>query len=212
MRNKITTKPSVPQPSLFHSFISTSCTSPLCVGAGAGNGACSSSFTSLCLCCSFLLTVFPRSRVGSLLWGAVLHKVLQNTLEHIHKVLAMDCGSSSIVPAWVLPERTQSCRSRLLQRGCPTGLPKACSCMDFSPQAAAPARTFFCGLCTGCSFFQSMSTCPGMGFSMGCGANSTSLPANTSSPSSFSDLAVCRVVSRIFLTPLPAASVFITLL
>lgn len=138
------------------------------------------------VCCSFLLTVFPHSNVASLQWGTVLHKVLQNTLEHKYQVLPMDCSSSRIAPLWVLPKSIWSCRNRLLlwvpQRPlfCPKPspawtslhrlqlLPEACSVGPV--QAAASLRA---------------STSPGMGLSMGCGAFSNSVPGNTSSPSSF---------------------------
>jgi len=72
-----------------------------------GNGGCSQPIMH-CLCCSFLLTLFPCSSVGSHPWETALHELSQY-------------GSFP----WVLHELVehggQSFSNRLLQRGSPTG-------------------------------------------------------------------------------------------
>jgi len=88
---------------------------------------------------------------GPFPWAAVFHEQLQ------HGVLPMghspsDTDFSSVGPQW----GHESCW-------------KSCSSVGSSPQATAPARGLLqCGLSTGCSFFQCMSTCSSKGSSMGC--------------------------------------------
>lgn len=135
------------------------------------------------------------SNVASLQWGTVLHQVLQNALEHKSQVLPMDWSSSWIAPAWVLPKSIQSCRNRLLL---------------WVPHRHCSAQSLLLHglLSIGCSSCQKLLLwalhrlqflsehihLPCHGILQCCGAISTSVPGNTS-PYSFSDLAVCRVVS-----------------
>lgn len=170
MRNKIKTNPKLPpSPQVqFHSFISDPCTSSLLSGAGGqGMGDAlvhSYHFVSAALSSS---VSSPFSSVASLQWDTVLHKVLQNTNTRTFPWAAVlqECLQHGFFPKEYSPAGTDCSCVCAAQA---TVLPKACSCMDFSPQAAAPAGSLFCGLCAGCSFFRSISTCPGMGSSVGC--------------------------------------------
>ena len=165
-----------------------------------GNGDCGQSIT-LCLCCSFLPTLFPCSSVGSLPQDRVFHELLQ-------------CGS--FLWTEVLQE--------LLQHGF---FPQGTVLQEWTTLAWVPHQPQFvsesllpCGLCTGCILLQGISTCSSLGSSMGHGVdicstvflhglqggnlhyqgllhgvqeNLCSAICNTSSPSFFTDLGVCRL-------------------
>lgn len=69
-----------------------------------GNGDCGQ-LTTYCLCCSFLLMLFPYSRMGSLPWETILHKLLQHGSFPWGAVLL-----EQTVPVWVPYECHRSCQ------------------------------------------------------------------------------------------------------
>lgn len=160
--------------------------------------------SKLCFHCSFLLAHFACSIVGSLPQNAVLHKLLQ---------------SGAFLQGVDL--------QKLLQCGCPVGqntCQTTCSCPGTSPWVHSSCHKL-AGLSMGCSFLQLISTCSGVGTSMGCRVTICSsmvfqelegnnlhhhgalhglqgnLFSSAWSTASFTYLGVCRVVSH-FLAPL----------
>jgi len=87
-------------------------------------------------------------------------------------VLPKLCSHSWTAPALFLSTRYSPSRNRLLQCESPAGhrsCQKTCSCVDFSPQTTAPARSLLLsGLSMGRSFHQGISFCCTVGSSMGC--------------------------------------------
>jgi len=146
-----------------------------------------------------LLTLFPCSSVGSLPWDTVLHKLLQHGSLPRGAVL-----QKQVAPTWVSHEVVSSASKPAptwapLSMGAQV-LPQACSSVG-CPQVHSILQASTCssmGSSPGCRWISAppwTSSLPHHGFLQGLQGNLCSSAWSTSSPSFFTDLGVCGVVS-----------------
>jgi len=183
------------------------------------NGGCGL-FITCCLCCSFLLTLCHCSSVRSLPWETVLDELLQHesfhwaaVLHELHQCRSLPRGAvlqAQPAPAWVPHGVTcpafesvpvwgpLSTSPQVLAGACSsTGFPLGHSLLWASTCSAwGPFHRLQVGICSIMEVHGlQVHSVPHQGLLHGLQGNVCSSARSTSSPSFYTDLGVCRVVS-----------------